>query len=64
MLTYHGCPLLPGATHYLRSEADRRAFLAILAGYLRILLVEFGGRADSVTRVASALAPGHNASSV
>ena len=64
VLTYHGCSLLPGTTHYLLTAAHRRAFLAPLAGYLRFSLVEFGGRADSVTRVASALAPGHNASSV
>lgn len=64
MLTYHGCSLLPGAAQYLRTEADRQAFLAPLAGYLQFSLVEFGGRADSVTRVASGLASGHNASSV
>jgi hypothetical protein len=64
MLTYHSSSLLPDATHYVRTEADRRAFLAILAGYLRFSLVEVGGRADSVTRVASASAPGHNALSV
>jgi hypothetical protein len=64
MLAYHEPSLLPGAARYVRTEADQQAFLATLAGYLRSLLVEFGGRADSVTRVASALAPGHNASSV
>jgi hypothetical protein len=56
MLTYHSSSLLPGATQYVRSEADRRAFLATLDGYLRFFLVEFGGRADTVAGVAATLA--------
>jgi hypothetical protein len=62
MLTYHSSSLLPGATQYVRTEADRHAFLATLDGYLRFFLVELGGRADTATRVAAALAPGQNAS--
>jgi hypothetical protein len=58
MLSYHSSSLLPGATQYVRTEADRRAFLATLDGYLRFFLAEFGGRADTVRRVAAALAPG------
>jgi hypothetical protein len=64
MLTYHSSSLLPGATQYVRSETDRRAFLATLDGYLRFFLAELGGRADTATRVAAALAPGQNASKV
>lgn len=62
MLTYHSSSLFPGATQYVRTEADRRAFLATLDGYLRFFLMQFGGRADTVTRVAAELAAGHNAS--
>ena len=58
MLTYHSSSLLPGATQYVRSETDRREFLMTLDGYLRFFLVEFGGRADTVTKVAAALASG------
>lgn len=64
MLSYHSSSLLPGATQYVRTEADRRAFLATLDGYLRFFLAELGGRADTVTRVATALAPGQNASNM
>lgn len=55
MLTYHSSSMLPGATAYVRSEADRAAFLATLDGYLRFFLGEIGGNADTVTRVAAAL---------
>jgi hypothetical protein len=64
MLTYHSSSLLPGVTQYVRTETDRRAFLATLDGYLRFFLAELGGRADTATRVAAALAPGQNASKV
>ncbi len=64
MLTYHSSSLLPGATQYVRTEADRRGFLATLDDYLRFFLVELGGRADTVTRVAAALTPGQNASNM
>ena len=64
MLTYHSSSLLPGATQYVRTETDRRAFLATLDGYLQFFLAELGGRADTATRVAAALAPGHNASKI
>ncbi|WP_146101672.1 polysaccharide deacetylase family protein [Rhodopila globiformis] len=58
MLTYHSSSLLPGATQYVRTEADRRHFLATLDGYLHVFLAELGGRADTVTRVAAALMAG------
>lgn len=62
MLTYHSSSLLPGATTYVRNETERRGFLATLDGFLRFFLAELGGRADTVTRVAAALASGQNAS--
>jgi len=58
MLTYHSSSLLPGATRYVRSETDRREFLMTIDGYLRFFLGAFGGRADTVTKVAAALAAG------
>jgi len=57
MLTYHSSSLLPGATGYVRSRADRAAFLAALDGYLAFFLGAAGGRTDTVTRVAAALMP-------
>jgi hypothetical protein len=57
MLAYHSSSLLPGATDYVRDDGERRAFLATLDGYLRFFLREIGGRVDTVTGVASALAP-------
>ena len=58
MLTYHSSSLLPGATVYVRTEAERRDFLATLDRYLRFFLSELGGRTDTVTGVAAALARG------
>lgn len=55
MLTYHSSSLLPGATAYVGTEAERSAFLATIDGYLRFFLGEIGGRADTVSRVAAAL---------
>ncbi len=55
MLTYHSSSLLPGATAYVRSEADRARFLATLEGYLQFFLCETGGNVDTVSRVAAAL---------
>jgi hypothetical protein len=64
MLTYHSSSLLPGATAYVRTEAERNAFLATLDSYLRFFLGEIGGHADTVTRIAAALARGDNGSSL
>lgn len=58
MLTYHSSTLLPGATGYVRSEADRDHFLARLDGYCRAFLGRFGGRAGTLTGVAAALEAG------
>ena len=62
MLTYHSSSLLPGATQYVRTEADRNAFLGALDGYLRFFLAELGGRPDTVRQVAAALVSEQNAS--
>ncbi len=62
MLTYHSSSLLPGATAYVRTEAERSSFLSTLDGYLRFFLGEIGGRTDTVTRVAAALMAENNAS--
>ncbi len=58
MLTYHSSSLLPGATQYVRNEAERRDFLTTLDGYLRFFLSELGGRTETVTRMAAALTAG------
>ena len=55
MLTYHSSTLLPGATGYVRSEAERGRFLAVLDGYCRVFLGPLGGRAGTVAGVAAAL---------
>lgn len=57
MLTYHSSALLPGATQYVRTAADQRAFLATLDRYLRFFVAELGGRPDTVAKVAAALRP-------
>lgn len=61
MLTYHSSSLLPGATSYVRTEAERSAFLATLDGYLKFFLHEISGRADTVSGVAVALMAGNGA---
>lgn len=58
MLTYHSSSLLPGATTYVRTDSERRSFVATLDGYLKFFLGELGGRADTVKRVADALRSG------
>jgi hypothetical protein len=58
MLTYHSSSLLPGATAYVRTEDERNTFLVTLDEYLRFFLGEIGGRVDTVTQVAAALAAG------
>ena len=55
MLTYHSSSLLPGATGYVRSAADRDRFLATLDAYCGDFLGRFGGRASTVATVAAAL---------
>ena len=55
MLTYHSSSLLPGATPYVRTEADRERFLATLDGYCHFFLGPAGGQGKTVTAVAAAL---------
>ena len=55
MLTYHSSSLLPGATSYVRTEADRTRFLSTLEGYLAFFLGECGGRASSISAAAAML---------
>jgi hypothetical protein len=55
MLTYHSSSLLPGATAYVQSEAERDRFLATLDGYCRDFLGPLGGRAGTLAEVAAAL---------
>ena len=55
MLTYHSSSLLPGATAYVRSAAERDRFLATLDGYCRDFLGALGGRASTPAAVAAAL---------
>jgi hypothetical protein len=56
MLAYHSSSMLPGATAYVRNEEGRTDFLAKLDGYLRFFLRDIGGRTDTVSHVAEALA--------
>jgi hypothetical protein len=58
MLTYHSATLLPGATAYAPGEAERDRFLATLEGYCRAFLGPLGGRAETVSGVATALGGG------
>lgn len=55
MLTYHSSSLLPGATSYVRTEAERERFLAALDDYCRFFLGPAGGQGRTVTGVAAAL---------
>lgn len=55
MLTYHSSSLLPGATGYVRSAAERDRFLATLDAYCHDFLGAFGGRTSTVTAVAAEL---------
>ena len=57
MLTYHSSSLLPGATPYVRNDAEQSAFLEALDGYFHHFMHEVGGRAGTVAGVASALVP-------
>ena len=54
MLTYHSSTLLPGGSPYVRSVAERDAFLHALEGYLEFFMGECRGRARRVTEVAAA----------
>ncbi len=51
MLTYHSSSLLPGANPYVRTRAQRDAFLDVLDHYLHFFRNEIGGRAETVAEV-------------
>jgi hypothetical protein len=55
MLTYHSSSLLPGCTPYVRSEADRRAFLGVLEGYCSYFMTTLGGRPGTLAQTAAEL---------
>jgi hypothetical protein len=55
MLTYHSSALLPGATSYVRSAAERDAFVATIDAYLRFFLGAAGGRSSTAARLAQEL---------
>ena len=53
MLTYHSSTLLPGATPYARSLAERDAFLNTLESLSEFFMGECGGRGKRVTELAT-----------
>ncbi|HEX7388731.1 MAG TPA: hypothetical protein VF286_01390, partial [Acidiphilium sp.] len=55
MLTYHSSSLLPGASPYVRTTADREKFLERIERYLRFFVAECGGRMISVSDAAALL---------
>ncbi len=55
MLTYHSSTLLPGGSPYVRSVAERDAFLNTLDGYLKFFTGECGGRGRRVTELAKSV---------
>lgn len=56
MLTYHSSSLLPGATIYTGTTAERDRFLATLNDYLSFFLGDCGGRSLGVSAAAAWLA--------
>ncbi|MDR3439921.1 polysaccharide deacetylase family protein [Telmatospirillum sp.] len=56
MLTFHSSSLLPGATSYVRSQADRDAFLATLDRFISVFQEEYDGRFAAVSEAARMLA--------
>jgi hypothetical protein len=55
MLTYHSSSLLPGGAPYVRTEADRAAFLGVLDGYCAFFINTLGGRPGTLEGTAVAL---------
>ncbi len=56
MLTLHSSALLPGATSYVRTPAERDAFLKRIEDYLRYFHETIGGRSSRVSAIAATLA--------
>ena len=58
MMSLHSSSLLPGATEYVRSEAERTAFIERVEAYVRFFLHDVHGRTATVSEVAAALTAG------
>jgi len=58
MMTWHSSSLLPGATQYVRTEADRANFIAALDAYFRFFRESCGGRMAGVSEFAESLEGG------
>lgn len=56
MLSLHSSSLLPGATEYVRTEAERTAFIARIEQYIEFFKHQVQGRTGIVSEVAAALA--------
>lgn len=57
-LTYHSSSLLPGATDYIRNEADRERFLANMDGYFTFFRETCGGRPTTLSELRTLCARG------
>lgn len=55
MMALHSSSLLPGATEYVRTEAERTAFLERIDDYIRYFHRKIGGRSGVVSEVAAEL---------
>lgn len=58
-LSFHSPTLKPGCTSYVRSEADRRAFLARCAAYVDYFLGDLGGEAATALTLHRRLLASH-----
>lgn len=58
MMSLHSSSLLPGATEYVRSEAERTAFIERIDAYIAFFQQHLQGRAVGVSAVAEALSAG------
>ena len=57
MLTYHSSTLLPGATGYVRDDAERKIFLERLHRYFEFFTEKCGGQTKSLSALARAMIP-------
>ena len=55
MLTLHSSTLLPGSTHYVRTPAERTAFLQRIEDFLRYFHETIGGRSAKLSETAMTL---------
>ena len=54
-MAYHSSSLLPGATNYVRNEADRTAFLNKINDFIGFFLQDCGGYTASISDIAQSL---------